>query len=192
METQCRCTFAVHQHGGRKPVKTSGFCVGSLKTFLVSPQLENIRIDTSLNILVIQNSKLHKANRCFLLRDMFLRSNPDITQCEKNLKFKLLYFRNKACYRAENKPADISLRCLLPDIGKSSEIIIKITPSLQTQTFELFSVAHSNRIINKKQHFLQPPACGHCRDTSFKSHCTHATHEISIVTNNSKMQIIVE
>ena len=40
-----------------EPVKTSGFCFGSLKTFLVSPKLENIRIDTSLNILVIQNWK---------------------------------------------------------------------------------------------------------------------------------------
>ena len=40
-----------------EPVKTSGFCFGSLKTFLVSPKLENIRIDTSLNTLVIQNWK---------------------------------------------------------------------------------------------------------------------------------------
>ena len=47
----------VHQHGGQKLMKTSGFSFGSLKTFLVSPKLENFRIDTSLNILVVQYSK---------------------------------------------------------------------------------------------------------------------------------------
>ena len=51
-----------HQHGGRKPVETSGVYFGSLKVFFLSAKLENIRIDTSLKILVIQNSK-HKANQ---------------------------------------------------------------------------------------------------------------------------------
>ena len=41
----------------RKPVETSGVYFGSLKTFLLSIKLENIRIGTSLNILVTQNSK---------------------------------------------------------------------------------------------------------------------------------------
>ena len=36
------------QHGGRKPV---------VKTFVPSVKLENIRVGTSLNILVTQNSK---------------------------------------------------------------------------------------------------------------------------------------
>ena len=46
------------QHGGRKPVETSsGGYFGSLKTFLLSVKLENIRIGTSSNILVTQNSK---------------------------------------------------------------------------------------------------------------------------------------
>ena len=42
------------QPGDRKPVETSGVYFGSLKTFILS---ENIRIGTSLNILVTQNSK---------------------------------------------------------------------------------------------------------------------------------------
>ena len=47
------------QHGGRKPVETSGvyFSSESLKTFILSVKLENIRLGTSLNILVTQNSK---------------------------------------------------------------------------------------------------------------------------------------
>ena len=40
------------QHGGRKPVETSGVYFGSLKTFILSVKLENIHIGTSLNILV--------------------------------------------------------------------------------------------------------------------------------------------
>ena len=46
------------QHGGRKPVETSGVYFGSLKKrVLLSVKLENIRIGTSLNVLVTQNSK---------------------------------------------------------------------------------------------------------------------------------------
>ena len=45
------------QHGDRKPVETSGVYFGSLKTVILSVKLENIHIDTSLNILVTQNSK---------------------------------------------------------------------------------------------------------------------------------------
>ena len=43
--------------GGRKQVEKSGVYFGSLKSFLLSVRLENIRIGTSLNILVTQNSK---------------------------------------------------------------------------------------------------------------------------------------
>ena len=45
------------QHGDRKPVETSGVYFGSLKTFILSVKLQNIRIGTSLNILDTQNSK---------------------------------------------------------------------------------------------------------------------------------------
>ena len=45
------------QHGGRKPVETSGVYFGSLKTFILSAKLENIRIGTSLSILATQNWK---------------------------------------------------------------------------------------------------------------------------------------
>ena len=45
------------QHGDPKPVKTSGVYYGSLKTFIPSVKLENIRKGASLNILVTKNSK---------------------------------------------------------------------------------------------------------------------------------------
>ena len=40
-----------------KPVETSGVYFGSLKTFILSVKVEDIRIGTSLNILITQNSK---------------------------------------------------------------------------------------------------------------------------------------
>ena len=44
-------------YGGWKPAETSGVYFGFLlKTFLLSVKLKNIRIGTSLNILVTQNS----------------------------------------------------------------------------------------------------------------------------------------
>ena len=57
METPCWSPSEGPQHGSRKPVETSGVYFGSLKTFLLSVKLENIRIGTSINILVAQNSK---------------------------------------------------------------------------------------------------------------------------------------
>ena len=57
VETPCWSPSEGLQHGGRKPVETSGVYFGSLKTFILSVKLENIRIGTSLNILVTQNSK---------------------------------------------------------------------------------------------------------------------------------------
>ena len=39
-----------------KPVETSGVYFGSLKTFILSVKLENIRIGTSLITLATQNS----------------------------------------------------------------------------------------------------------------------------------------
>ena len=58
METPCwRPSGGLH--GGRKPVETSGVKFASLKKFILylSAKLENIRIGTSVNILVTQNSK---------------------------------------------------------------------------------------------------------------------------------------
>ena len=40
-----------------KPVETSGVYFGSLKTFILSVKLENIRIGTSLVTLATQNSR---------------------------------------------------------------------------------------------------------------------------------------
>ena len=57
METPCWSPSEGLQHGDRKLVETSGVYFGSLKTFILSVKLENIRTDTSLNILVTQNSK---------------------------------------------------------------------------------------------------------------------------------------
>ena len=57
METSSWSLSEGLQHGGRKPVETSGVYFGSLKTFILSCKLENICIRTSLNILVTQNSE---------------------------------------------------------------------------------------------------------------------------------------
>ena len=57
METPCWSPSMGLQHGDRKPVETSGVYFGSLKMFILSIKLENIRIGTSLDILVTQNSK---------------------------------------------------------------------------------------------------------------------------------------
>ena len=63
------------QHGGRKPVETYGVYFDSLKTFILSVKLENIRIRTSLNIFVTQSRK-YKANRYFRAHN---RNNADVT-----------------------------------------------------------------------------------------------------------------
>ena len=55
VETPCWSPSEALQHGGRKPFETSGVYFGSLKTFLLSVELKNIRIGTSLDILVTQN-----------------------------------------------------------------------------------------------------------------------------------------
>ena len=57
METACWSPSEGLQHGEQKPVETSGVYFGSVTTFNLSVKLENIRIGTSLNILVTQNSK---------------------------------------------------------------------------------------------------------------------------------------
>ena len=46
MEKPCWSPSEGLQHGGRKPVKTSGVYFGSLKTFILSVKLEDIRIGT--------------------------------------------------------------------------------------------------------------------------------------------------
>ena len=51
MEAPCWCTVEVHQHGGRKPVETSGILFGCLYHFLLYNELANILIDTSPSIL---------------------------------------------------------------------------------------------------------------------------------------------
>ena len=57
MEMPCWSPSEGLQHGDPKPVKTSGVYYGSLKTFIPSVKLENIRNGASLNILVTKNSK---------------------------------------------------------------------------------------------------------------------------------------
>ena len=73
-------------------METSGVHFGSQKTFILSVKLENIRICTSLNMLVTQNSKTYCANRYFRARNMFPSgNNADVTHCEKIV----FYFENK-------------------------------------------------------------------------------------------------
>ena len=58
-----------HQHGGRKPAKTSGVYLGYFKAFLLSAELSHIDIDDFYYMLADQSSKKHKASRCFHVRD---------------------------------------------------------------------------------------------------------------------------
>ena len=55
LETPCWSSSEGLQHGRRKPFETSGVYFGFLKTFLLSVELKNIRLGTSLDILVTQN-----------------------------------------------------------------------------------------------------------------------------------------
>ena len=83
METSCWIPSA---SGGRKPAETSGVYFGSLKTFILSVTLENIRIGTSLNILVTQNSKTlgELIFSCTQHVTLLLpKNNADVTHCEK-------------------------------------------------------------------------------------------------------------
>ena len=57
IETPCWSSCEGLQHGGQKPVETSGVYFGSLKTFIPSVKVENIRIGTYINMLVTQNLK---------------------------------------------------------------------------------------------------------------------------------------
>ena len=90
-------------------VETSGVQFGSLKTFFLSALLENFRIDTSLNILVIQNSKTRG--------ETSLSQTIQMSRIVENFQIQTAPFQNKAGYRAENRPEDISLKCLLPDFS---------------------------------------------------------------------------
>ena len=82
-------------------METSRAYFGSLKTFILSVKLENIRIGTSLNILVTQNSKT-QGESIFYFRagNMLPRNNADASIVKKTV----FYFQNKAVYRAEDKP----------------------------------------------------------------------------------------
>ena len=75
METPCWSPSEELQLGDRKPVETSGIYFGSLKTFIRSVKLENIRIGISLDILVTQ-----KANRYFRARNMLPRNKNGETE----------------------------------------------------------------------------------------------------------------
>ena len=50
-----------HQHGGRKPAKTSGVYLGYFKAFLLSDELSHIDIHAFYYMLGDQTSKKHKA-----------------------------------------------------------------------------------------------------------------------------------
>ena len=53
---------------------------------------------------------------------MLPRNNADVTHCDKTL----FYFQSKAVYRAEDGPADIRLKCLLPNKGKNLKYLILV------------------------------------------------------------------
>ena len=104
METPCWSPCEGLQHGGRKPVKTSGVYFGSLKTFIHSVKLVNIRRGNSLNILATQNSKTQGGSIFSCTQHVTQK------QCRCHALF---YFQIKAVYRAEGRPTDICLKMTL-------------------------------------------------------------------------------
>ena len=83
-----------HQHGGRKPAKTSGVYLGYFKGFRLSAELSHIKITRQIDVFMyVTCSELQSFSHAL----------------RKNLKFKLFYFQNKERYPAENKPVDGNL-----------------------------------------------------------------------------------
>ena len=68
-------------------MEISGIFFGSLKTFILSVKLENIRIGTSLN-----RSRKQRANRYFRARNVLPRNNADVTHSEN---FVVLFSKKK-------------------------------------------------------------------------------------------------
>ena len=77
------------------------FTLALSKTFILSVKLENIRIGTSLNILVTQNSKT-LGESMFRAGNLLPRNNADVTHC--------FFIQNNAVCRAEDRPTAICLK----------------------------------------------------------------------------------
>ena len=110
-----------HQHGGRKPAKTSGVYFGYFKAFLLSAELSHIDIDASFTCLLIRPQKNTRQIDVF----MYVICSEQQSFCHalrKNLTFKLFFFQNKECYPSENKQADGNLYYLLCDEDKNPKL----------------------------------------------------------------------
>ena len=112
-----------HQHGGRKPAKTSGVYLGYFKAFLLSAELSHIDIDAFYYMLADQTSKNTRQVDVFMYVTC-LEQQSFCHALRKNLTFKLLYFQNKECYPAENKQADGNLYFVLCDEDKNPKLCL--------------------------------------------------------------------
>ena len=112
-----------HQHGGRKPAKTSGVYLCYFKAFLLSAERSHIDIDAFYYMLADQTSKKHKASRCFHVRDMF-RAAILLSRTAQKSKIQTALFSNKECYPAENKQADRNLYFPLCDEDKNPKLCL--------------------------------------------------------------------
>ena len=113
-----------HQHGGRKPAKTSGVYLGYFKAFLLSAELSHIDIDAFYYMLADQTSKKNTRQVDVFMYVTCLEQQSFCHALRKNLKFKLLYFQNKECYPVENKQADGNLYFLLCDEDKNPKLCL--------------------------------------------------------------------
>ena len=112
-----------HQHGGRKPAKTSGVYLGYFKAFLLSAELSHIDINASITCLLIRPKKT-RGESIFFMYVTCLEQQSFCHALRKNLKFKLLYFQNKECYPAENKQANGNLDFLICDEDKNPKLCL--------------------------------------------------------------------
>ena len=96
-----------HQHGGRKPAKTSGVYLGYFKAFLLSAELSHIDIDAFYYMLADQTSKKHKASRCFHVRDMFRAAILLSRTAQKSKIQTALFSKQSAILLKTSKPMEI-------------------------------------------------------------------------------------
>ena len=81
METPCWSPSEGLQHGGRKPVETSGVYFGSLKKIILFVELENIRIGLLSAYWLLKTRKHNspEANRYFRPCNMLPSPVPELS-----------------------------------------------------------------------------------------------------------------
>ena len=111
METPLRCPSLGHSNGGRKSMKTSGihFCY---KNRSARPLKQaDIYINTFHDTSTVKIAKKHWINNIFQNGTCHILSAILMSSGVRTSKFKMFYYTNEGCYRAENLQKEIFLGC---------------------------------------------------------------------------------